>query len=97
VNKVFIACCDRAGVERGQEWTEGTAIVGADGWVLSKAQTSKAQTSKAGTSDAGYPIARALVHPAQTWDKTISPANDLFLDRRPEVYARLDGVASTAV
>ncbi len=32
VNRVFIACCDRSGVERGQAWTEGTTIVSANGW-----------------------------------------------------------------
>src|SRR3954468_23795401 len=32
VNRVFIACCDRTGTERGQEWTAGTTIVDADGW-----------------------------------------------------------------
>ncbi len=32
VNKVFIACCDRSGVERGQAWTEGTTIISANGW-----------------------------------------------------------------
>ncbi len=83
VNKVFIACCDRAGVERGQDWTQGTAIVGAEGWVLSKAEP----------TPAGYPVARAVIEPAQTWDKAISPANDLFQDRRPEVYTRLDAAA----
>ncbi|MGH2858182.1 MAG: nitrilase-related carbon-nitrogen hydrolase, partial [Solirubrobacteraceae bacterium] len=27
VNRVFVACCDRVGTERGQEWTGGTTIV----------------------------------------------------------------------
>ncbi|GAA4095692.1 nitrilase-related carbon-nitrogen hydrolase [Actinomadura miaoliensis] len=36
VNRMVIACCDRSGTERGQEWTAGTTIVGADGWVLAE-------------------------------------------------------------
>ena len=32
-NRVAIAVCDRTGEERGQPWAEGTAIIGADGWV----------------------------------------------------------------
>ena len=79
VNRVFIACCDRAGVERGQEWTEGTSIIGADGWVVAEAEK----------SDDGIPTARATIDPSAAWDKTISPANDLFLDRRPDVYTQL--------
>ena len=37
VNRVSIACCDRAGTERGQRWTEGSTIVSADGWPLATA------------------------------------------------------------
>jgi 5-aminopentanamidase len=36
-NRVAVAACDRAGVERGQPWTAGTAIVDADGWVVATA------------------------------------------------------------
>ncbi len=36
-NHVAVAACDRAGVERGQRWTAGTAIVNADGWVVAEA------------------------------------------------------------
>ena len=36
-NKIAVACCDRAGVERGQQWTEGSAIVDPDGWVVASA------------------------------------------------------------
>ena len=34
-DRIFVAACDRAGVERGVEWTAGTAIVDVDGWVVS--------------------------------------------------------------
>jgi 5-aminopentanamidase len=33
VNRMFIACSDRTGTERGQEWTEGTHIIDEQGWV----------------------------------------------------------------
>ncbi|PRC53290.1 hydrolase, partial [Mycobacterium sp. ITM-2017-0098] len=36
-NRVAVAACDRAGIERGQEWTAGTAIVDQDGWVVASA------------------------------------------------------------
>ena len=37
VNRVAIACCDRAGTERGQRWTEGSTIIAADGWPVAAA------------------------------------------------------------
>jgi predicted amidohydrolase len=86
VNKVFIACCDRAGVERGQEWTEGTAIVGATGWVVAQAEKTAA----------GYPVATATIDPSDSWDKAISPVNDLFLDRRAAVYSQFEASANLA-
>jgi 5-aminopentanamidase len=78
-NRVFIACADRSGTERGQEWTEGTSIIDASGWVLARPETG---------AD-GVLGARATVVPSQSWDKAISPANDLFADRRPDIYAQL--------
>ena len=36
-NRMFIACCDRGGTERGQQWTSGTAIIDESGWVISAA------------------------------------------------------------
>ena len=36
VNRVFIACCDRIGTERGQEWTAGTAVIDEAGWVIAR-------------------------------------------------------------
>jgi 5-aminopentanamidase len=72
LNRVFIACCDRTGTERGQQWTAGTTIVDEEGWVLD------AQTG-AGT-------ARATVDLARTHDKTYTELADLMADRRPELY-----------
>jgi 5-aminopentanamidase len=64
---------DRHGVERGVAWTGGTAVISGDGWVC------------ATPDDRG--IASAIL--TTTVDKTIGPHNDLFTDRRPELYADL--------
>jgi predicted amidohydrolase len=72
-NGVFIACCDRSGVERGQHWTEGTVIVDQFGWPIDRVTG----TARA-TADVFLGLAR---------DKSISPHNDLLADRRPDVYA----------
>jgi 5-aminopentanamidase len=72
-NKVAIACCDRAGVERGQQWTEGTAIIDPDGWVVASAGP-------------GTAMAVADVDLAATHDKTLTERVDLFADRRVDLY-----------
>jgi predicted amidohydrolase len=33
-NRMFIACCDRDGTERGQEWTAGTCLIDREGWLI---------------------------------------------------------------
>lgn len=73
VNRVYIACCDRTGTERGQEWTQGTAIVDAAGWVL----TDPIEGPGSVSVDVDLSLAR---------DKRISPNNDVFDDRRPALY-----------
>lgn len=70
-NRVFIACCDRAGVERGQEWTEGTSVIDENGWVIATAQD--------GTAVADLDLRRAS-------DKRLTSLADAFSDRRPELY-----------
>lgn len=69
VNQVAIACCDRAGVERGQVWTEGTGIVSSEGWLVSSG-----------------PFASADLDLTASRDKKISDNNDVFLDRRTDLY-----------
>jgi predicted amidohydrolase len=73
-NGVFIACCDRAGIERGQHWTEGTVIVDQFGWPIDRA------------SGVARATADVFLHLAR--DKSISPHNDLLADRRPDVYPK---------
>lgn len=75
-NRVFVACCDRTGEERGQRWTEGTAIVGADGWVLDEAGP-------------GEGAAWAQVDLADARAKDLTELAHCLDDRRPELYGRL--------
>jgi 5-aminopentanamidase len=72
VNRVFIACCDRTGTERGQHWTAGTSIMDEEGWVLA------CQT--------GAGPARATVDLGRSHDKTYTELADVLGDRRPELY-----------
>lgn len=62
---------DRHGSERGVEWTGGTAVVSGDGWVCS-------------TPDERG-VASAVI--TTTTDKAVGPHNDLFADRRPDLYS----------
>jgi 5-aminopentanamidase len=72
-NKVAIGCCDRAGVERGQPWTEGSAIIDPDGWVVASAGP-------------GTAMAVADIDLAATHDKKITEHVDLLADRRVDLY-----------
>ena len=72
-NKIAVACCDRAGVERGQQWTEGTAIIDPDGWV-------------ADAAGPGTAMAIADIDLAVTHDKKLTEHVDLLADRRVDLY-----------
>ncbi len=82
LNHVAIACADRSGTERGQEWTLGTTIVDADGWVA-------AATSEPGAS------ASATVDLAASRDKALTERADVMADRRPELYAAVTSPTAT--
>ena len=74
-NRMAVAVCDRCGPERGVEWVAGTAIAGPDGWLL------------AGPAAVAEPaLVIADVDLAATRDKALGPRNDVFADRRPELY-----------
>ena len=77
-NRMAIACCDRAGKERGQEWEQGATIVGPDGWV-------RAESRAAGLLTAEVDLQAAL-------EKRHTDLADAFGDRRPDFYVSL-GVA----
>ncbi len=71
---VTIVCCDRAGEERGHPWTEGTTIIGSDGWPT-------ATKDSRGRVDAVLQIASERTR--------IGPRNDVLADRRPDLYRAL--------
>ncbi len=72
INRVFIACCDRTGIERGQEWTAGTSLIDRGGWILD--------------AQSGVGPARAEVDLALARDKKLTELCDALSDRRPELY-----------
>jgi predicted amidohydrolase len=71
-SRLPIVISDRWGEERGVPWTDGTAIVDEQGWVVAR---------RDGASSASATIALDAVRL-----KTLPPHNDLFVDRRPELY-----------
>ncbi|BBY67362.1 nitrilase-related carbon-nitrogen hydrolase [Mycolicibacterium helvum] len=73
LNRVVMTVCDRAGVERGQPWTEGSVIIDPDGWVIAEAGP-------------GPALAIADVDLSRTHDKTLTEYVDLFSDRRVDLY-----------
>jgi predicted amidohydrolase len=82
VNRMAVACADRVGSERGQEWTAGTTIVGADGWVA-------AESRSPGLVVAALDLELAL-------SKRLTDQADAFADRRPELYGTLSRPVSQA-
>jgi predicted amidohydrolase len=74
-NHVGIACCDRAGIERGQEWNEASCIIDEHGWIVAGADANGIVTA-----DLDLTLSR---------DKTINSLVDVFGDRRPELYGAL--------
>jgi predicted amidohydrolase len=80
VNRMAVACADRLGVERGQDWTGGTTIIGADGWVA--AESGGPSPGRPGLVIADVDLELAL-------DKRLTEHADAFADRRPEKYGAL--------
>lgn len=72
-NRVYIACCDRAGTERGQQWTAGTTIIDESGWIISTASPDGSAVADVNLADAR--------------EKTLAELSDIFKDRRPELYS----------
>ena len=71
-SRLATVIADRSGAERGVAWTGGTAVIDEDGWVAALADES-------GT-------ALATLTLRSPGDKSLPPHNDLFGDRRPELY-----------
>jgi len=75
VNGVFIVVADRCATERGVAWVGGSLIAGPDGYPLAGPVT--ADRPALLTAECDLPRAR---------DKRINSRNDLFTDRRPNLY-----------
>ena len=76
VNKVWVAVCDRAGPERGVEWTGASCIVDPDGWLAAGP-----------VRDYGFGLIGADCELDRARDKAWNQRNDVVGDRRPELYA----------
>jgi predicted amidohydrolase len=77
LNKVFVAVCDRCGIERGLEFEGGSVIAGPDG------------AFRAGPiEDRGVSTLIADCELSQAHDKRTSEHNDAFADRRPSHYSQ---------
>ncbi len=75
VNRMFVATCDRAGVERGVDWVGGSIVVDPDGFPL------------AGPAEHGEDVTLlASCRLAEARDKRLGERNDALADRRPELY-----------
>jgi 5-aminopentanamidase len=81
-NGVFIAVADRCGSERGVDWLGGSVIVRRGGYPAAGPVCADRTA-----------VLTATIHLRQARDKRISELNDLFADRRPDLYARLWDIA----
>jgi len=75
VSKVWVAVCDRAGPERGVEWTGASCIVDPDGWLAA----GPVERYSAGILHADCDLERSR-------DKAWGDRNDVRGDLRPELY-----------
>ncbi|WP_179472360.1 nitrilase-related carbon-nitrogen hydrolase [Mycolicibacterium vinylchloridicum] len=73
LNRIAIAVCDRAGEERGQLWTQGSAIIDPDGWVVAEAGP-------------GSALVVGDVDLSETHDKSLTEHVDVLADRRIDLY-----------
>lgn len=76
MNRVAVAACDRAGVERGVPWSSASAILDADGWPLALADQ----------AERGAETLLARVDLAASRDKRIAAYSDVIADRRTDLY-----------
>jgi 5-aminopentanamidase len=74
-NGVFIAVADRCGTERGADWRGGSVIVRSGGY-----------PAAGGSCEARPVVLTAAIDLRQARDKRINEFNDIFADRRPELY-----------
>ena len=77
LNRIFAVTCNRTGTEKDLAFTGQSILASPNGRILSRAPTND---EAIGIVDVDIGAAR---------DKGITPRNDVFADRRPDVYARL--------
>ncbi|WEK61753.1 MAG: carbon-nitrogen hydrolase [Candidatus Microbacterium colombiense] len=70
-SRLPIVIADRWGSERGVDWTDGTAIIDEQGWIVAFRAVMGAT---------------ATVSLAAVREKSLPPHNDLFADRRADLY-----------
>jgi predicted amidohydrolase len=80
-NGVFIAVADRCGTERGEAWVGGSVILRRGGY-----------PAAGPVCEDRAAVLTAAIDLRQARDKQISERNDLFTDRRPDLYTRLSEV-----
>ena len=71
-SRLSTVIADRRGNERGVAWTGGTAVIDDDGWIAAR------------PDEDGVAFAELTSRPVG--DKSLPPHNDLFADRRPDLY-----------
>jgi predicted amidohydrolase len=79
VNRMFVAACDRVGAERGVDWVGGSVIVDADGWPLAGPAPGDDELLLSADCRLGDAV-----------DKATSDRNDVFADRRTDLYAAIE-------
>jgi predicted amidohydrolase len=77
-NGVFIAVADRCGTERGVDWVGGSVIIRRGGYPVA-GPVCEDRTA----------VLTAAIDLRLARDKRVSDLNDLFADRRPDLYARM--------
>lgn len=75
LNRVYVATANRVGREGSLAFTGVSQVVDPSGKVLAQA------------GDAEEVVITAEIDPSSARDKTVNARNDLFADRRPDVYA----------
>lgn len=83
-SRLYVAVCDRAGVERGQDWTGGSGVVSPHGYPQVETRRGRGEQTVLTTCDL-----------SATRSKRTSSRNDAFADRRPDLYAAVANDAMT--
>lgn len=71
-SRLATVVADRRGDERGVCWTGGSCVIDQDGWVRARGDLE---------------VVQAVLTLRPAGDKSLPPYNDLFGDRRPELYS----------